>query len=142
MGMTVGMSVSPIADMCRRVGRAAVTAICIPLLFGGCGSLLKQDQDVIGFDLSGIGTDGLEGPPDGRRAVDYEFCVPARASYVREVQIIDPTAQPYAESRGRIRCRAWETLMVGNTHHVLWRESLERLAALRYVKRIERSVFE
>lgn len=119
-----------------------VLAVLCLLLLGGCGSLLKPDEEVIQFDLSGIGADGLEGPPDGRRAVDYEFCVPSRASYVREVQIIDPTAQPRAESRGRVRCRSKETLMIGNTHHVLWRESLERLAALRYVKRIERSVYE
>ena len=119
-----------------------LAVLCLPLLLGGCGSLLKPGEEVIQFDLSGIGADGLEGPPDGRRAVDYEFCVPSRASYVREVQIIDPTAQPRAESRGRVRCRSKETLMIGNTHHVLWRESLERLAALRYVKRIERSVYE
>ncbi len=136
------MTAGPFLEPRRRVVRAVLAALGLSLLLGACGSLLKPDEDVIRFDLSGIGADGLEGPADGRRAVDYEFCVPSRASYVREVQIIDPTAQPYAESRGRIRCSRKETLMVGNTHHVLWRESLERLAALRYVKRIERSVHE
>src|SRR6476619_5023653 len=32
----------------------------------------------IRLDLSGLREDGLYGPPDGLRALAYEFCIPAR----------------------------------------------------------------
>ena len=106
------------------------------------------------FDLAAIGADGVEGPPDGtcerrarpppdgRRAVDYEFGVPAEEAVVAEVRRIDPTAQAHPGVRGRSGCRRGEVLVMGNTHHDHWRESLERLASLRYVQRIQRVDFE
>jgi hypothetical protein len=109
----------------------------------GCGNdEIRRERDKIGFDLSEIGTDGLEGPEGAERAVDYEFCLPAKDSYVTQVRVIDPTLQLYPGVPGRVGCGTGEILAIGNTHRAEWRESLERLAALRYVRRIERTRFE
>ncbi len=45
----------------------------------------------ITFDINTINEDGLYGPPDGLRALDYEFCIPATAAASAEVRRIDPT---------------------------------------------------
>jgi hypothetical protein len=111
----------------------------------GCADAQRADPgpaEKVRFDLAAIGADGLEGPPDGRRAVDYEFCVPAEEAVVAEVKRIDPTAQAHPGVRGRSGCRRGQVLVMGNTHHDRWRESLERLASLRYVQRIQRVDFE
>ena len=112
---------------------------------GGCAEAQRSavgPADKVRFDLGAIGADGLEGPPDGRRAVDYELCVPAEEAVVAEVRRIDPTAQALPGVRGRSGCRRGQVLVMGNTHHQRWRESLERLASLRYVQRIQRVDFE
>jgi hypothetical protein len=122
------------------VVRGAVVLLTVALC--ACSTVTHHGDDKIAFDLSGIGPDGLEGPSDGRRSVDYEYCVPEQAIYVRQVQTIDPTAAYHPDVRGRANCKRGEVLMTGNTHHDRWRETLERLAALRYVKRIIRTFWE
>lgn len=124
----------------KSVGRRA--SVLLGVLLSACGAVTHQGDDKIAFDLSALGPDGLEGPPDGRRSVDYEYCVPQDAVYVRQVQTIDPTAAYHPGVRGRIGCRRGQVLVTGNTHHDRWRETLERLAALRYVKRIVRTFWE
>ncbi|MFO1319441.1 MAG: hypothetical protein U1F52_07490 [Burkholderiales bacterium] len=119
------------------------TSILVVGLVAGCGALgVIGPKEVIAFDLDAIGADGLVGPATGRRAVDYEFCIPVGDGYADEVRTIDPSAQVMAGSRGRIGCRRGEVLVVGNTHQAGWRYTLERLATLRYVKRIVRTDFE
>lgn len=112
-------------------------------LAAGCGALGSAGpRGGIAFDLEAIGDDGLVGPATGRRAVDYEYCIPAGDGYADEVRTIDASAQVMPGSRGRIGCRQGQVLVTGNTHQDGWRYTLERLSALRYVKRIVRTDFE
>jgi hypothetical protein len=96
----------------------------------------------IHFDLNALDEAGLFGPPDGLRALDYEFCIPDRPDYVARVQAIDPSLRTYAGSRGRVGCTPGERLCLGNTHQPGYRGVLEALAALPYVTRIEQAFFE
>ena len=122
--------------------RATLFVVAL-LAVAACGNdEIRREREKIGFDLAEIGTDGLEGEAGAERAVDYEFCLPAKDSYVTQVRVIDPTLQLYPGVPGRTGCKAGEILAIGNTHRAEWRESLERLAALRYVRRIERTRFE
>jgi hypothetical protein len=90
----------------------------------------------IAFALSGVDEEGLYGPEDGRRARDYEFCIPSSENAITEVRAIDTTIR-ITRSQGRSHCRADEALAIGNTHQRNWRDVLTRLARLEYVRRIE-----
>ena len=90
----------------------------------------------IAFALSGVDEEGLYGPADGRRARDYEFCIPDTEAALTEVRAIDPTIQ-ITRARGRIGCSVDQALAIGNTHQRDWRDVLTRLARLDYVERIE-----
>ena len=94
------------------------------------------------FDLAELDDNGLIGPPDGKVAVSYELCVPKDQKLVDEVRSIDPSIAIHADSRGRIGCSPMEVLCLGSTHQRSYREILERLCALPYVRRIERTWFE
>lgn len=96
----------------------------------------------IGFDLGRLDDSGLYGPPDGRRALDYEFCIPQGLSYRERVAAIDPSARFFPGSRGRIGCATGEVLVLGNTHQAGFREVLRGLAGLPFVARIVEAVFE
>lgn len=96
----------------------------------------------IAFDLNRLNEAGLYGPPDGLRALSYEFCIPAREDYADEVKAIDPTIDISGGSPGRVGCSEDQFLCMGNTHQKNFREVLLKLAALPYVDRIEESVFE
>jgi len=52
-------------------------------------------SEKIRLDLSALNEDGVYGPPDGLRAVSYEFCIPARQELVAEVRAIDRTIQVF-----------------------------------------------
>jgi hypothetical protein len=97
---------------------------------------------VIDFDPHDLDTEGLIGPPDGKRAVDYEFCVPVGAAFIEEVSAIDPSARFYSMSRGRIGCGPYEVLVLGNTHQPDFAVVLHQLAKLPYVERIQRAWLE
>jgi len=97
---------------------------------------------VIAFDLDSIDADGLIGPADGKRALDYEFCIPRGEDYVAEVRAIDETARFFERSRGRIGCGPRQVLVIGNTHRPDFAIVLGRLAELPYVERIEQAYFE
>ncbi len=96
----------------------------------------------VGFDLSRLNDSGLRGPPDGLRALDYEFCIPSAETYVAEIKAIDPSAAVYPRSPGRIGCTEDQSLVIGNTHQPEFRRVLRNLAALPYVTRIDESFFE
>ena len=96
----------------------------------------------IAFDLTLLDDDGLYGPPDGRRALHYQFCIPAVTAYAHEVKNIDPSVVIYPQSTGSRACSGAEYLCMGNTHQPNFREILAKLAALHYVGRIVRSDFE
>ena len=94
------------------------------------------------FDLDELDDEGLIGPPDGKVSVAYEFCIPKDQGLVDEVRSIDPTIAIHAESRGRVGCGPMEVLCLGSTNQPGFREVLERLCELEYVRRIERTWFE
>jgi hypothetical protein len=96
----------------------------------------------IRFNITRLDDHGLYGPPDGLRALHYEFCVPATVASLAEVTTIDPTARIYRRSPGRIGCRGSVVLVVGSTHQPGFRAVLARLSSLSYVDRIEETVFE
>jgi len=96
----------------------------------------------IRFDLETLNEDGLYGPPDGLRAMDYEFCIPIGQKYLDEVRRIDSTLTVQAQSPGRIGCGEDQVLCIGNTHQKNFRSVLYKLASLPYVQRIEPSYFE
>ncbi len=110
----------------------------LTLVVRGGGTLAGE----IGMDLGRLDEDGLHGPPDGRRALDYEFCILDTSAARIEVAAIDPSARFLPGSRGRIGCGGGEVLVLGNTHQRGFREVLAALAALPYVTRIIEAHFE
>ena len=96
----------------------------------------------IRFDLDRVNADGLQGPPDGLRALHYEYCIPDRPEAVREVTAIDPTLQIQRGSPGRVGCGVGELLCLGHTHQPGHRAVLERLAGLPFVAEIHEAFFE
>jgi hypothetical protein len=118
-----------------------VAAACAPV---GPSQQPREDavSEKIRLDLSGLNADGLYGPPNGLRALSYEFCIPARQDLADEVRAIDPTVQISASSRGRIGCSTGQYLGVGSTHQPGFRMVLDRLARLAYVTHIDQSYAE
>jgi hypothetical protein len=102
----------------------------------------QKAQAVVGFDRSELDDDGLIGASDGKRAIDYEYCIPDTASAEAEVRAIDPTTRIMAGSRGRVGCAQGQVLVLGTTHQPDFRAVLHRLAELSYVQRIEQAYFE
>lgn len=96
----------------------------------------------IRFDLDRLDAGGLQGSPDGLRALHYEYCIPDRADAIREVAATDPTLQIQRGSPGRVGCGEGELLCLGHTHQLDHREVLERLACLPFVAEIHEAFFE
>ena len=96
----------------------------------------------ITFDLEHLNEQGLYGPPDGLRALHYEFCIPADPGLEAQVRRIDPTIQIFTTSPGRIGCTEEEYLCIGNTHQPNFKAVLLNLAKLPQVKRIDQAFFE
>lgn len=96
----------------------------------------------IGFDINAIDKEGLIGPPDGKVSLNYEFCIPADNKYVNEVRQIDPSVKFHKKSKGRVGCSKMEWLCIGNTAQEYPRTKIQQLAALPYIKRIQRTYFE
>jgi len=113
------------------------------LVAGAAGAASPVDSaGVIGLDVRLLDGNGFMGPDGGKRALDYEFCIPQGAGFAAEVRAIDGTARLYPNSRGRIGCDPGQVLVIGNTHQPHFAEVLRRLAALPYVERIEPAWFE
>ena len=93
-------------------------------------------------DLTQLDAEGLRGPADGKVAVSYEFCIPNTDEGKAQVKAIDPTVQFMPGSRGRIGAGKQECLCVGSTHQKNFRQVLEALARLSYVRRIIECHFE
>jgi len=96
----------------------------------------------IGFDINAIDKEGLIGPPDGKVALSYEFCIPADNKCVAEVRRIDPSLTILKKSKGRVACSKMEWLCIGNSHQAYAKVKIQELADLVYVKRIQRAYFE
>ncbi|QQE67137.1 hypothetical protein GFS31_38490 [Leptolyngbya sp. BL0902] len=118
----------------------------VGLLTLACQPMTDGDQpmavDKITFDLEQLDDNGLYGPPDGKRSLDYEFCVPGEPVLVETVQAIDPSLTLYPESPGRIGCTAEQVLAIGHTHQPNAVLILMELANLDFIERIDRVDWE
>jgi len=124
----------------RRRGVRPRLAGCLLAL--GCCTAAPAGPAAIGFDLEALDAQGLIGPPGGKRAVNYEYCIPAGKRFADEVRTIDPGARYMPGARGRIGCAGGQVLVLGSTHRPDYAQVLRRLAALPYVRRIEQAFFE
>ena len=115
-------------------------------LLGGCQPPPPADStttlDKIGFDLTQLDDQGLYGPTDGKRALDYEFCIPVGEDYQNAVTAIDPSLKLFPGRSGRIGCTDQQVLAMGNTHQPRAQLVLQELANLDYIHRIERVDWE
>ncbi len=104
-----------------------------------------DDPDVwskIKIDFKNLDVEGLSGSDSGKVAVHYEFCIPADDPHWKTVQAIDPTAQKYPGSSGRVGCGGSTCLVIGSTHQKNYRRVLYNLASLSFVERIEETFWE
>ena len=95
--------------------------------------------DNILFDYTGIDDSGLR---HGEVAVDYEFCIPARADALSEINRIEPDARVLKKSKGRVGCTDEQWLCIINTRDPHWKKKLFAIAALPYVERIVETFYE
>lgn len=115
----------------------------ITLLCTGCAyHSAAPTETVLKLDLSGLDSEGLRGPPGGKVALAYEFCIPNTDSARMDVQRIDPSLQLMPNSPGRIGCGKDQCLCIGSTHQKNFRKILSDLASLPYVNEIRRCDFE
>ncbi len=96
----------------------------------------------ITFDLEMLNDEGLYGPPDGLRSLDYRFCIPKNERYKNEVMQIDPGIKIYNGSGSIQSCNEDQYLCIGNTHQKDFKQILLKLAALDYVKKIDEMIWE
>jgi len=125
--------------------RTRAAPLAAALLAAACGSRAADappQSRAITFDLTTLNAEGLHGSAEGLRALSYEFCIPAGATYVNEVRAIDTTVVFHLTSPGRIGCTTEQYLCIGHTHQPDFRAVLERLARLEYVARIDQSFGE
>ena len=94
------------------------------------------------FDLNRVDADGLQGPPDGLRALDYEYCIPDRPEAIEAVREIDPSVQFHKHSPGRVGCGADQLLCLGHTHQPDHGAVLDRLTRLPFIAEIREAHFE
>ena len=122
-------------------------ALLAMAMLTGCSTLssvqTEQNMDQkIGFDLKQLDQDGLYGVEDGKRALSYEFCIPANVDRAQEILAIDPSAVIYQSSPGRSGCREDEYLVMGDTFQKEYLQTLEKLVDLPYIKKIIQAHFE
>jgi hypothetical protein len=98
-------------------------------------------SDKVTFDTSRLDDEGLQGNADAKRSLSYEFCIPNTPKCKDEVKAIDPGAQ-FSRSRGRIGCNKEQLLCIGSSHQTGFKEILEKLCGLEYIKRIDECFFE
>jgi len=95
----------------------------------------------IKLDFKQLDAEGLTGPPKGKVAMNYEFCIPSEEKFWRQVHKIDATAQKNA-GKGRIACKDSQWLVIGSTHQKNYQRVLFQLASLPYLERIEPTFWE
>ena len=97
----------------------------------------------ITFPLGQLNQEGLMGPPDGLRALNYEFCIPGDAIQRAQVRDIDPTLPGFHAFPGPDRLRPGGSTFASAapTSRASGRRS-PRLASLPFVKRLDQAFFE
>ena len=91
--------------------------------------------------LNELNEEGLFGPPDGLRAMSYEFCIPNKPQYISEIKTIDPAVQ-IQHAPGRVGCNDSELLCTGHTANKDYLLILATLADKQYIKVIKESWLE
>ena len=124
------------------VGAAGRFGVALTLCLVSAGAGAGPPAARIAFDLDRLDSSGLQGPPDGRRALHYELCIPDRPEAAQAVTAIDPSLKIYRGPPGRVGCGVGTLLCVGHTHRPDYRAVLERLAALPFVSEIREAFFE
>jgi len=109
------------------------------ILLGACVTPPPKGIEKVRFDLRKVDSNGLEGPPAGKRTVNYQFCVPNTVDKRMEINELDPAARFESGVAGRPGCTADEILVNTTTGAPQWRGRLEAIAALPYVKSIRRT---
>ena len=130
------------ADMTRHTGGDGAVRVNGEGITQHHCHLLADNLEKVEFHWQQLDANGLVGKGSGRRSVDYEFCLPRSELLIARVRQIDPSLSIYEGSPGRIGCRDFEVLCVGNTHQVDWDKVLGRLAAEPAIRRIVRAFFE
>lgn len=121
--------------------RSAIALVALITVIG-CKSPTSPTSSKLRFDTTPIDAQGLIGPADGKRTLNYEFCIPKGDSYSRQVMLADPSVRLYPGSPGRIGCGKHQTLCTGNTGNANWRGRLSQLESLPYIKEIRQTDWE
>lgn len=134
-------------DKMTRFMRLIYAAVVLAACFTDCARRSPQPQNPaiwkkIALDFKRIDEQGLSGPPDGKVAVNYEFCIPAEAVKWKEVSRIDPSAQKHEQAKGRVSCGPDQWLVIGSTHQPEYKLKLYKLASLPYVTVIRQAFWE
>ncbi len=116
-----------------------ISCLIAVLLLGACVTPPPKGIEKVRIDLRRVDADGYEGPPAGKRVVNYQFCVPNTIEKRMEINELDPAAKFESEVAGRAGCTADEILVLTSTQAPQWRGRLEAIAALPYVKSIRRT---
>jgi hypothetical protein len=126
-----------------RLSRLALVAL-VALSIPACALFKMPDRPSpkIKLNLERFDALGLEGPPDGKRSADYEFCIPNQDDTRVNVAAIDPTARFHSGLKGRVNCGETEILVIGNTRQPEFKKTLASIAALPYVREIRRVLYE
>ena len=124
-------------------GVVCIGYLLLAVLMTACtASRETSGSSVLHFDLNRLNAEGLQGPPDGLRALHYEYCIPDRPELIDELAGIDPSLETQYGSPGRIGCGEGELLCLGHTHQPDYREVLERLGRHPMVGEIREALFE
>lgn len=101
----------------------------------------SRAEQKIRFDPCILSADGEYGPPENRRAIKYEFCIPDVDSLRYHVAVID-TSVKFIQSQGGTKCGSGRILCVGSTRHNDPGTVLRNLGSLSFIRRISVSVME
>lgn len=109
------------------------------MALAACATEPSTGVEKIRFDMKKVDESGFEGPADGKRPVDYQFCVPNDLETRMAVMELEPAARFESGVAGRAGCTADEILVFASTEGPNWRGRLYAIAALPYVKSIRRT---
>lgn len=122
--------------------KSRIASFFISLLILSCGSA-EQQSPKITFDLSEFTSDGLREKPKGEFiSINYEFCIPASEETLKEVQAIDSTVGVMKGAKGRSGCSDKEWLCIGSSHQPGFKMVITKLAALKYIRKINETFWE
>jgi hypothetical protein len=125
------------------MNRACILALMV-VLYACTAQRPPENPDAwkkIKLDFKEINAEGLSGPPKGKVAVNYEFCIPAEEKYWRQVRKTDSSARKNT-GKGRVGCTEKQWLVIGSTHQKNYQRILFQLASLPYVEQIQQTYWE